>query len=75
MTARPQMLGSENPTYRRLLERLKRKLEYGIALNTSLNIHGMPIAMSPEDAISAMKETKTRYMFIGDYFVENKGAD
>ncbi len=75
MTARPQMLGSENPTYRGLLERLKRKLEYGIALNTSLNIHGMPIAMSPEDAISAMKETKTRYMFIGDYFVENKGAD
>jgi len=28
--------------------------------------------MSPEDAIETMKKTSTKYMFIGDYFVENK---
>ena len=73
-TARPQMVDGENPSYRRVLERLRKKLGYGVMLNTSFNIHGMPIVMSPEDALLTMKKTKTRHMFLGRFYVENRGA-
>jgi len=72
-TARPQMVGNENPNYRRLMEKVKRHLGYGVVLNTSFNIHGMPIVMSPEDALLTMRKTHTRHMFLGGYYVENKG--
>ncbi|MGC8647588.1 MAG: carbamoyltransferase C-terminal domain-containing protein [Candidatus Micrarchaeia archaeon] len=71
-TARPNMVGSENELYMDLLQNIKKKIGYGIVLNTSFNIHGMPIVMSPSDAINTMKQTKTRYMFINGIFVENK---
>ncbi len=73
-TARPQMVGQENKNYRRLLEQLKKREGYGVVLNTSFNIHGMPIVMSPEDALLTMRKTKTRHMFLGSYYVENRGA-
>ncbi len=74
MTARPQMVGDENPNYRDMLTKVKKKLKYGVVLNTSFNIHGQPIVMSPEDAIMTMKKTQTRYMFLNGFFVENKEA-
>ncbi|MEM3638928.1 MAG: carbamoyltransferase C-terminal domain-containing protein, partial [Candidatus Micrarchaeaceae archaeon] len=74
MTARPQMVGNENKDYRLLLENVAKDVGYGVVLNTSFNIHGMPIVMSPDDAIETMKKTGTRYMFLGNYFVENKKA-
>ncbi len=72
MTARPQMVGSENKSYMELLKYIKKLEGLGVVLNTSLNIHGMPIAMEPKDIIYAAIDTKTRYLFIGNYFVENK---
>ena len=71
-TARPQMVGEENRNYRDLMKRVKRLDGDGVVLNTSFNIHGMPIVMSPEDAIMTMKKTKTRHMFLGGFYVENK---
>ncbi len=73
-SARPQMVGNENQRYAGLLKKVKRSSGRGIVLNTSFNIHGMPIVMSPEDAIYTMKETKTRYMFINGFFVTNKAG-
>ncbi len=74
MTARPQMVGSENESYQELLRSVKKRTGYGVVLNTSFNIHGMPIVASPQDAIETLKRTNSRYMFIGDYFVENRNA-
>ena len=74
MTARPQMVGSENKAYRELLKSVKKRSGYGVVLNTSFNIHGMPIVASPEDALDTLKKTSSRYMFIGNYFIENKKA-
>ncbi len=73
-TARPQMVRGENRNYRRLLERVKKNSGYGVVLNTSFNIHGMPIVMSPEDALLTMKKTRTRHMFLGGFYVQNRGA-
>ena len=68
-TVRAQILGEENKKYRELITKVKRKTGLGAVLNTSLNIHGMPIVNSPEDAIEMMKKSKTKQLFIGNYSV------
>jgi carbamoyltransferase len=73
-TVRAQMVGDENRTYSDLLRAVKKHRGYGIVLNTSFNIHGMPIAMSPQDALATMKQTKTKYMFIDGIFVTNRSV-
>ncbi|MDE1871067.1 MAG: hypothetical protein KGI06_02395 [Candidatus Micrarchaeota archaeon] len=73
-SARTHMVGKENVPYMRLLSGIKKKSGYGIVLNTSFNIHGMPIVMTPEDAIATMKATKTRYMFMNNIFITNRGG-
>ncbi|MCL5102388.1 MAG: hypothetical protein M1544_03470 [Candidatus Marsarchaeota archaeon] len=71
-SARPQAVGQENPKYMELLKRMGKLTGYGMVLNTSFNLHGMPIVMTPEDAIATMKTTKTKYMFINGVTVTNK---
>ena len=71
-SARPQAVGQENPNYRELLDNMRKLTGYGLVLNTSFNLHGMPIVMTPEDAIATMKATKTKYMFINGVTVTNK---
>ncbi len=73
-SARPQMVGAENQLYRDLLAAVKKRKGDGIVLNTSFNLHGMPIVMSPEDAIATMRATKTKYMFINGLFLTNKSG-
>ena len=71
-TARPQMVGAENPAYMDLLSHVRKLTGRGIVLNTSFNIHGMPIVMDPHDAVETMKQTATKYMFINGVFVTNR---
>lgn len=71
-SARPQMVGDENPEYREMLKRVKRKTGIGIVLNTSFNIHGYPIVCTPEDALWTQAETRNRYLALGNYLVELK---
>ncbi len=73
-SARPQMVGEENRTYMELLKRLKKNRGDGIVLNTSFNLHGFPIVMTPEDAVGVMKATKTKYMFMNGVFVTNRSG-
>lgn len=73
-SARTHMVGDENRGYQELLRQVRHACGYGIVLNTSFNIHGMPIAMAPEDAIATMKATKTKYMFINGVFVTNRSG-
>ncbi|MCL4375798.1 hypothetical protein M1394_03295 [Candidatus Marsarchaeota archaeon] len=69
-TVRAQILGDENKPYRKLITEVKKKTGIGAVLNTSLNIHGMPIVNSPEDALEMMRKSRTRRLFIGNYSVE-----
>lgn len=71
-SARPQMLGGENPRYRRLIESVKKRTGDGVVLNTSFNLHGFPIVASPADALDMMVKSKSPVMGIGDYLVELK---
>jgi carbamoyltransferase len=71
-TARPQMVGKENPVYMDMLAHVRKLTGRGIVLNTSFNIHGMPIVMDVHDAVETMKYTATKYMFINGIFVTNR---
>ncbi|MGI0133652.1 MAG: carbamoyltransferase C-terminal domain-containing protein, partial [Candidatus Micrarchaeaceae archaeon] len=73
-TARPHMVGDENGMYQLLLKEVKRHTGHGIVLNTSFNIHGIPLVMDPKDAIETMKITKTKHMFINGLFVTNRNG-
>ncbi len=73
-SARPQMVGEENDLYMELLKGVKKRTGHGIVLNTSFNIHGMPIVTTPQDALNTMKETRAKYMFINGLFVTNKAG-
>ncbi|HUC38802.1 MAG TPA: carbamoyltransferase C-terminal domain-containing protein [Candidatus Acidoferrum sp.] len=73
-SARPQMVGSENELYHDLIRNVKRMSGIGAVLNTSFNIHGLPIVMSPQDALETMRTTKTKYMFINGLFVTNRAG-
>ena len=71
-TARPQMLGNENPRYRELLKQVKKNTGLGIILNTSFNLHGSPVVCSPKDAMDVLLNTKANYLAIGNYLVEKR---
>ncbi len=71
-TTRPQILGSENRLYKELLERIKKKTGIGAVLNTSLNKHGKPIAMAPEDALWTLENTGAKTLIMGNYVVRKR---
>jgi carbamoyltransferase len=70
-TCRPHFVGDENPLYRELLVEVKKGLGKGVILNTSFNIHGEPMVCSPDDALSTLRRTGIRHLFLEDFLVEN----
>jgi carbamoyltransferase len=69
-SCRPQILDSDNKKYWTLLKEVKKLTGYGSVLNTSFNIHGDPIACSPEDAIRTFIQTKNKYLCLHDYLIK-----
>ncbi|HLC80410.1 MAG TPA: YhcH/YjgK/YiaL family protein [Candidatus Nanoarchaeia archaeon] len=57
-TARPQMVRQEdNPEYYELIKAFEKITGVGALLNTSFNLHGYPVILSPEDAIHVMENS------------------
>ena len=71
-TTRPQTLSNDDSIYRRLIEKVKRRTGVGALLNTSLNKHGRPIVMDPDDAIWTLLNTGATALAIGDFFVRKR---
>ena len=67
-TCRPQFVGDENPVYRDLLRIVRKELGKGVALNTSLNIHGEPMVCSPDDALRMFRQTDVKLPVFGGFF-------
>ncbi len=72
-TTRPQMLGQENKLFRELLLRVKKHTGIGAVVNTSLNKHGKPIVMTPQDALWTLLNTGAENLAIGNFLVEKRG--
>jgi carbamoyltransferase len=75
-TARLQMVKKEtNPLYHRLLNAFKKIAGVPVLLNTSFNVRGEPIVMSPGDAYSCYMRTGIDALVIGSYLLTEKDPE
>ena len=66
-TLRPQLVEEKrNPGYYKLLKSFEKKTGRGGLLNTSFNLHGDAIVLSPEDAIYTMDNSALDYLLLND---------
>ncbi len=73
LSARPQILKEiHNPSYYKLIRRFKEKTGIGGILNTSFNLHGDPIVMTPNDAIYTLKNSLLDALAIENYLILRK---
>ncbi len=68
-TARPQVVNGWNPGYRRVLEGFQEATGVGAILNTSLNLHGYPIAGCPEAALWTFENSQLDALLMGHYLL------
>ncbi|MES2201154.1 MAG: carbamoyltransferase C-terminal domain-containing protein [candidate division FCPU426 bacterium] len=67
---RPQMVReSMNPSYHRLLKAFERRTGLGVLLNTSLNLHGLPVVLGPKEAYHAFENSGIRHLAMENYLV------
>jgi len=74
-TARAQFVEKDdNPDYYHLLKALKQETGIGVVLNTSFNLHGRPIVMTPEHAIKDFVDCGLDYLIIEGFLVSKKSV-
>jgi carbamoyltransferase len=72
-SARLQTVHKEtNPKYWQLINTFKNKTGYGVIVNTSFNVRGEPIVMSPEDAYKCFMRTEMDYLVIENFIFTKK---
>lgn len=72
-TMRPQVLKkSDNPLYYSLIEEFGKITGVPVLLNTSFNIKGEPIVLSPEDAIQCFYNTGLDYLVLNNFLISKK---
>lgn len=72
-SARIQTVHKEtNPRYWMLINKFKEKTGYGVIVNTSFNVRGEPIVMSPEDAFRCFMRTEMDYLVVGNFIFDKK---
>ncbi len=70
LTCRPQTLNHWNEGYRHVVESFDSASGVGGVLNTSFNLHGYPIAGTPEMAIWTFQSSKLDALAIGEYLLQ-----
>jgi carbamoyltransferase len=72
-SARLQTVHREtNPRYWQLIDTFRQKTGYGVIVNTSFNVRGEPIVMTPEDAYRCFMRTEMDYLVVGDFIFDKK---
>ena len=72
-TCRPQVIYEAwNPSYYRLVSEFKKITGRAAVLNTSFNLHGLPIASSPRDAFHVLNESGLSYLAINNFLLSAK---
>lgn len=72
-TCRPQMVEDTDPgPFASLLREMRMRIGIGALLNTSYNIHGLPLVCSPTDAIAVFVESGADWLAAGPYLVERR---
>ncbi len=72
-SARIQSVHKEtNPLYHELIARFEEMTGCPVIINTSFNVRGEPIVMSPEDAYRCFMRTHMDFLVIGRYLLDKK---
>jgi carbamoyltransferase len=72
-SARVQSISeSANPLFYKLLENFGRKHKYPVIINTSFNVRGEPIVLSPQDAYNCFIQTDMDYLLMGSYLLNKE---
>lgn len=75
-TARPQVMERrENPDYYDLLKEFERLTGVGGILNTSFNLHGLPIVLGPREALYTLENSELDGLFMNGFLVLKKKGD
>ncbi len=73
-TVRPQLVTQKhNMGYWNLINEFKKITGIGGILNTSLNLHGLPLVHTPEDAFHVLENSNLKYLAIENYIIEKIG--
>jgi carbamoyltransferase len=68
-TARPQIVNSWTPNYKKILESFEGVTGVGGVLNTSFNLHGYPIVGTPEIALWTLENSGLDVLAVGNWLV------
>ena len=72
-SARLQTVHREtNPRYWQLIDAFRQKTGCGIVANTSFNVRGEPIVMTPEDAYRCFMRTEMDYLVLGEFIFDKR---
>jgi carbamoyltransferase len=72
-SARLQTVHKEtNPHYWQLIDTFRQKTGYGVIVNTSFNVRGEPIVMTPDDAYKCFMRTEMDYLVLGNFIFDKK---
>lgn len=75
-TARPQVLErAHNPAVYRLLCRFEERTGRGVILNTSFNLHGLPIVGTPDAAIDVFEQSGLPHLAVGDFLLSKPAEE
>ena len=61
-----------NPHYWELINTFRQKTGYGVIVNTSFNVRGEPIVMTPDDAYKCFMRTEMDYLVLGNFIFDKK---
>jgi carbamoyltransferase len=61
-----------NERYWKLINAFKQQTGYGLVVNTSFNVRGEPIVMTPDDAYKCFMNTEMDYLVIGNMLFDKK---
>jgi carbamoyltransferase len=72
-TGRLQTVAKDsNPVYWELINEFKKITGVPVVVNTSFNVRGEPIVLTPQDAVNCFLSTEIDCLVIGDYLVDKK---
>ena len=72
-TVRPQIVKQvDNPNYHGLLKEFEKLTGRGVLLNTSFNLHGMPVVLGPKEAIFTLLNSGLDGLVMEDVLVLRK---
>ncbi|MCF6297937.1 MAG: hypothetical protein L3J08_08145 [Flavobacteriaceae bacterium] len=70
LTARPQIIDeNHNKNYYKILKKFESLTGKGVLVNTSFNLHGLPIVYGPKEALYVFENSGLNYLAVGNYLV------